>query len=186
MGEPGAELMQRIRAGEASAFDELIARHGEALRRHLARYVPAADAEDLLQEVWLRVWERAAQWEGRGRLLAWLLAIATNLALNHLRGKRAASLAALGSEESSETLAAASEAILPGPEEEVLWREELARVRAAMARLPREKQEALRLVRLEGQSLAEAAAALGVPVGTVKSRLHHAHRLLMEQLEEEE
>jgi RNA polymerase sigma-70 factor (ECF subfamily) len=163
-----------------------MALHGAALRLHLGRYVAPADAEDLLQELWLRVWQRAEQWEGRGRPLAWLLAIATNLALNHLRGRReAVSLAAAGDDDPSETLASNADAILPGPEEQVFWRDQLDRVRAAVATLPAEKQAALRLVRLEGKSLQAAAQALGVPLGTLKSRLHHAHRMLMEQLEEE-
>ena len=65
-----------------------------------------------------------------------------------------------------------------------MWREELDRVRTAMAELPSDKQAAIILVRIEGYSIREAAAMLGVPVGTLKSRLHHAHRRLMERLEE--
>ncbi len=116
-----------------------------------------------------------------------MLAIATNLALNHLRGRReVVSLGALGGEDELETLASASEPLIPGPEEQAMWREELGRLRAAMAQLSPGKQAALRLVRIEGHTIREAAAMLGVPVGTLKSRLHHAHRLLMEHLEDEE
>lgn len=180
------DLMRRIRQADASAFDALMSRHARALRSHLARYVSRADAEDLLQELWLRVWQCAGQWDGSGRLLAWLLAIATNLALNHLRGRRAlVSLAALAEDEFSETLATASDALVAGPEEQVLWHDQLDRVRSAMALLPARQQAALRLVRLEGRTLREAASILGVPVGTVKSRLHHAHRLLMEHMEDD-
>jgi RNA polymerase sigma-70 factor (ECF subfamily) len=186
MEDPAVELMRRIQAGDADALDGLITRHEASLRRHLERYVTPADADDLLQELWLRVWQRAGQWDGRGRALAWLLAIATNLALNHLRRRRpAVSLAALGEEEFSETLASASDAIVPGPEDQAIWGDQLDRLRAAVTQLPADKQEALRLVRIEGRSVQEAAAELGIPVGTVKSRLHHAHRLLMERLEEE-
>ncbi len=168
------------------ALDGLIGCCGETLRRHLGRYVPTADAEDLLQELWLRVWQRSEQWEGRGRPLTWLLAVATNLALNHLRSKRAAvSLEALGPEDTSGNLASASEALMPGPEEQALWREQLDRVSTAVALLPPGKRAAIRLVRVQGYTVREAAALLGVPVGTLKSRLHHAHRLLMEQLEDE-
>jgi len=186
MGVSAVELMRRLQEGEAGALGELMALHGAALRLHLERYVSSTDAEDLLQELWLRVWQRAEQWEGRGRPLAWLLAIATNLALNHLRARReAVTLAAVSGDDPSETLASNADALLPGPEEQALWRDQLNRVRAAMAALPAEKQAALRLVRLEGRSLQEAARELGVPLGTLKSRLHHAHRMLMEQMEEE-
>jgi RNA polymerase sigma-70 factor, ECF subfamily len=187
MGNSTVELMRRIQAGDAAAFGELITHHERVLRIHLERYVSATDAEDLLQEVWLLAWQRAGQWDGRGRLLGWLLAIATNTALNHLRRKREiVSLAQAELEDNAETPASISEAQLPGIEEQVLWREELQRIRMAMAALPENKQEALRLVRIEGRSLQEAADSLGIPIGTLKSRLHHARKLLMEQLEEAE
>ncbi len=187
MPEPGVELIRRVQAGDAEALHCLLAAHESALRVHLQRYVAPADAEDLLQELRLRVWQRAAQWDGRGRPLAWMLAIATNLALNHLRGRRdVVSLAALGGEDEMGTPASASDAVAPGPEEQALWRDELDRVRTAMAELPSDKQAALLLVRVEGYSIKEAAAMLGVPIGTLKSRLHHAHRQLMERFEEDE
>lgn len=186
MRDAAVALMRRIQVGDSGALGELMAVHGQALRVHLARYVPAADAEDLLQELWLRVWRRAGQWDGRGRPLAWLLAIATNLALNHLRDRRAAiPTVPLDAEETMETRASASEVAVPGPEDQVLWRDQLDRLNALMALLPEEKQAALLLVRVEGYTLREAADLLGVPVGTLKSRLHHAHRMLMEHLEEE-
>lgn len=185
MADPGVELIRRIRHGDQAALADLMARHSGLLRVHLERYVGPADAEDLLQEVWLRVWDRAHQWHGRGRPLAWLLVIATNLALNHLRARRpTVSLDALAQDEPQETPASMSEAVLPGPEEQVLWREELGRAQAALAELPLDKQAALRLVRIEGYSIREAAHMLGVPIGTLKSRLHHARRLLVERLED--
>jgi len=187
MAQDAAELMARIRRSDARALDSLIALCETTLRAHLERYVPRTDAEDLLQEVWLRVWQRAGQWDGRGAPLAWLLAIATNLALNHLRSRReVAPLEAFPDEEVPDVATLGCDAIVPGPEEQAIWRQELGRVQAAMAQLPPDKQEALRLVRVQGYKLEEAARLLQIPVGTLKSRLHHAHRLLMEQLEEEE
>lgn len=186
MGETSVEVMQRIRQGDAGALEELVSAHRVALRRHLERYVPPADAEDLLRELWLRVWQRAGQWEGRGRPLAWLLAIATNLALNHLRARRpVALLPEPGEDDSPETFASLAEAVVPGPEEHALWREQLARVQAALATLPTDKRMAVQLVRIEGRSLRQAAAELGIPVGTLKSRLHHAQEALAEQLKED-
>jgi len=187
MGEAAVELMRRIQRGEPAALGDLVALHGAALQVHLERYVPPADADDLLQELWLRVWQRAGQWEGRGRPLAWLLAIATNLALNHLRRRQpVVPLEAFPDEDLPDVATFGGDAIVPGPEEQILWRQQLDRVQEAMAQLPAEKQEALRLVRLQGLKLDDAARLLGIPIGTLKSRLHHAHRLLMEHFEEEE
>jgi RNA polymerase sigma-70 factor (ECF subfamily) len=187
MIDPGVDLIRRIRGGDEAALADLIAQNSQVLRVHLARYVAPADADDLLQELWLRVWERAGQWDGRGRPLAWLLAIATNLALNHLRGRRnVVPLEALPDEDVPDVATLGCDAIVPGPEEHALWRERLGRVQEAMAQLPPDKQEALRLVRVQGYPLKEAARLLEIPLGTLKSRLHHAHRLLMEHLEEDE
>jgi RNA polymerase sigma-70 factor (ECF subfamily) len=187
MADPGVDLIRRIRRGDEAALADLIAKNSPVLRLHLARYVAPADADDLLQELWLRVWERAGQWDGRGRPLAWLLAIATNLALNHLRSPRnVVPLDALPDEGVPDVATLGCDAIVPGPEEQALWRERLGQVQEAMAQLPPDKQEALRLVRIQGYKLGEAAHLLGIPLGTLKSRLHHAHRLLMEHLEEDE
>jgi RNA polymerase sigma-70 factor (ECF subfamily) len=182
-----AELMQRLQQGDAGALECLIGRYESVLRRHLERYVAPADADDLMQELWLRVWQRAGQWDGRGQPLAWLIVIATNLALNHLRSRReTVPLEAFPDEDVPDVATLGCDAIVPGPEEQALWRQQLSRVQEAMAQLPADKQEALRLVRVQGLKLDEAARLLQIPLGTLKSRLHHAHRLLMEHLEEDE
>ena len=187
MVDPEVDLIRRIHGGDETALADLIAENSPVLRLHLARYVAPADADDLLQELWLRVWERAGQWDGRGRPLAWLLAIATNLALNHLRGRRnVVPLEALSEDEVPDVATLGCDAIVPGPEEQALWRERLGQVREAIAQLPPDKQEPLRLVRIQGYKLEEAAHLLKIPLGTLKSRLHHAHRLLMEHLEDED
>jgi RNA polymerase sigma-70 factor (ECF subfamily) len=187
MVDPGVDLIRRICGGDEAALADLIAENSPVLRLHLARYVAPADADDLLQELWLRVWERAGQWDGRGRPLAWLLAIATNLALNHLRSRRnVVPLEAFPDDEVPDVATLGCDAVVPGPEEQALWWERLGRVQEAMAQLPADKQEALRLVCVQGLKLSEAARLLKIPLGTLKSRLHHAHRLLMEHFEEEE
>jgi len=129
MADPGAELIRRIRDGDGAALEELMARNSSVLRVHLERYATPADADDLLQELWLRVWQRAGQWDGHGRPLAWLLAIATNLALNHLRSRRnVVPLEAFPDEDVPDVATLGCDAIVPGPEEQVLWRERLGRV----------------------------------------------------------
>ena len=83
------DLMVRIRARDADAFETLFARYGETVRGHLRRILrDEAAAEDLVQEAFLRVWTRAGQWNGQGTFRAWLFRIATNLTLNHLRSVR--------------------------------------------------------------------------------------------------
>jgi RNA polymerase sigma-70 factor (ECF subfamily) len=185
--EPDADLIRRVQAGDPEAFERLVHQHGSTLRAHLGRYVGHQSAEDLLQEVWLRVWQRAGQWNGRGSVIGWLLAIGTNLALNALRARRrTASIDALMESEEWDTVASASEAVAPEPEDEVIWRDQLARTVALIENMPADRQAVVRMARIEGRPLHEIAAALGVPLGTVKSRLHHAMRWLNEQMEETE
>jgi len=80
------DLVERILERDAHAFEALLARYGDVIRRHLARLVGQdAAAQDLAQETFLRVWTRAEQWDGRGSFAGWLYRIATNLAFNYLR-----------------------------------------------------------------------------------------------------
>lgn len=73
------DLIERITEREGDAFDELFDRYEAMIHRHLMRYVRSdAAAQDLLQEVFLRVWTRGEQGEGRGAFKAWLYRIATN------------------------------------------------------------------------------------------------------------
>src|ERR1051325_2573444 len=84
-----AELLAQIGLRDTDAFELLRMRYQEMLRRYVAKTVhDLSAADDLMQEVWLRVWTRAEQWDGRGAVRAWLYRIATNLALNHLRTQR--------------------------------------------------------------------------------------------------
>ena len=83
------DLVRRMLGGDEAAFEALAARYGPAVRRRLLAIVRVeATADDLLQEVLLRLWTRGGQWQGKGSLAAWLLRTATNLALNQVRTVR--------------------------------------------------------------------------------------------------
>jgi len=186
------DLMGRIRARDANAFDTLFARYREMLRRHLMRTVrDESAAEDLLQEVFLRVWTCAEQWDGRGTFKAWLFRIGTNQALNHLRTvrrQREQSLEIPPDETDEEeenlipgwlidTASLGPEAILERAEQrELLWR--------LVEALPDEKREVVHLVYEAEMELRQVALTLGVPEGTVKSRLHYAMKRLAREWKE--
>jgi len=181
------ELVKRIAGGgrEAeAAFDTLLARHSMFVAGRLGRMVrDAGAADDLRQEVFVRLWTRAAQWDGRGSLRAWLGAIATKLALNHLRSVRRRRQRSLetasagvngstGGEPIDGTWLADASAEQPGDAAAAAeLREQVARLLAA---LPARKRDVLRMVHVEDMNVREAAEELGIPVGTVKSRLFHA------------
>ena len=184
--------MAGVRERDAAAFELLFARYRERVARHLSGVVrDEGAAGDLAQEVFLRVWTRAEQWDGRGSFRAWLFRIATNLALNHLRTVRRRREQPLeiapdpvSEEDDARVPAWMIDAATLGPEAALELAEEQRRLRRLVEQLPEEKREVLQLVHEAEMELREVAAALSIPEGTVKSRLHHARRQLAREWNE--
>jgi len=159
------------------------------VRGHLDRIVcDGAAAEDLDQEVWLRVWQRAAQWDGRGSFGAWVLRIATNLALNHLRSLRRSREQPLeppagnvDQDEGDLTPGWMVDAAALGPDEIAAQQEQHSLLRSLVDALPDPARQMVRMVHQHQMDLAEVAEALGIPLGTAKSRLHYAIKRLGRQ-----
>ena len=183
------DLIERVLERDGRALEMLFERYGEMIRRHLARMAgDSAVAQDLLQETFLRVWTRAAQWDGRGSFKAWLYRIATNLALNHLRSMRRRKeqpleIAGEWDSDADEYVspAWAIDAAAPEPEDVLEMAERHERYRRLVDRLPEEKREVLHLVHEVEMSLQDAADELGIPEGTVKSRLYYAKQRLAQE-----
>ena len=182
-----SELLACIRRQDAAAFEILMARYREALRRHLRGIVRDPGAtEDLVQEIGLRVWTRADQWDGRGAVRAWLFRIATNLALNHLRTirrrcERPLEPAGEDPDEDAFMPAWMVDAAAQEPAQEVERAERDAALRRIVEDLPPDKREVLRMVYDWEMDLREVAERLDIPEGTVKSRLYHARKQLAER-----
>jgi RNA polymerase sigma-70 factor (ECF subfamily) len=181
-----AELAVRIREHNADAFEELSARYREVIYRHVLSTIRDSDAtEDVVQEVFLRIWTHAEQWNGRGTFKAWLFRIATNFALNYLRTLRRRKQQPL--ETSSDPLNEDDESsipewmtnhALPGPEIIVEQGERSKLLQQLVNGLPEEKREVFRLIHDAEMETSKIAETLGIPEGTVKSRLHYANRRL--------
>ncbi len=188
MAQSDAELMRRVQGGDSDALEAFASRHERTLRLHLRRYVGPDDAEDLRQDALLRLWDRAHQWEARGSPLAWLLRIATNLALNHIRRRRSTKpLSDMADEHEDLGDAVLSSCTLSGSTtNEAELRHQASRLLELVEQMPEDKQTVLRLARLEAMKLQEIADQLDVPLGTVKSRLHSATQWLAARWEEEE
>jgi RNA polymerase sigma-70 factor (ECF subfamily) len=176
------DLVRHVLQRDARAFETLFDRYHAPIYRHLARMVREGDAaQDLVQEVFLRVWTRADQWDRRGSFGAWLYRIATNLALNHLRSlsrRREQSLVDAAGDQDDETIPAAwlLDEATPPPDVAVQLSERRQRIIELAGRLPAQKREVLHLVHELEMSVRDAAEELGVPEGTVKSRLFYARR----------
>jgi len=182
-----SELVNGVLERDDRAFGLLFDRYAEALHRHASYIVrDEAAAQDVVQEVFLRVWNRADQWDGSGAFRAWLYRIATNVALNHLRTvkrRHEVPLELPAEPEDDDDVATlipawAVDHSALGPEATVELAEKRVTCRRLVARLPEDKREVIRLVHELDLPLRDAAEALGIPEGTVKSRLHYARERL--------
>jgi RNA polymerase sigma-70 factor, ECF subfamily len=165
-------------------LDQLIEEYQHRLFRYLVFLTgQPALAEDLFQETWLRVLERGQQYDGRSPFVAWLIAIARNLATDHLRRKQPQSLDALIDDSQNEPPAA--EFDQPAAAFDlVAARECREQLDHQIAGLPAIHREVLLLRFQEEMSLEDIAAAISVPVPTVKSRLYRALASLAERMRE--
>jgi RNA polymerase sigma-70 factor (ECF subfamily) len=176
-GEPSSDemLIARIAGGDRLAMQTLFARHRTAVYRWLLRFVGnEAVAEDLLSDVFLDVWRQADRFQGRSSVSTWLLAIARFKALSARRTRKNAELDA--------TIEATVADPADNPEImlEKKNREEL--VRAALNNLSPEHKEVIDLVYYHEKSVDECAQILGVPSGTVKTRMFYARKKMAEMV----
>ncbi|MCC2669812.1 MAG: polymerase, sigma-24 subunit, subfamily [Armatimonadetes bacterium] len=170
------ELVTRVRAGDATAFDALYRSFGARVLGFALRLSEnRAEAEDLVQEVFIAAYGARTSYRGRSRLLTWLLGIAARRWRDRCRYD-ARRPTALGGDE----LLAGRPATGARVEEQVV---ETVVLDQALAALDVPFREALLLVHSQGLSYREAAQALGVPIGTVKWRVFEATRRLRRHLE---
>jgi RNA polymerase sigma-70 factor (ECF subfamily) len=173
-GDADDELMRRLAAGDQGAFAALYERHRTRVFTFLLRLVrDRAAAEDLLQEVFLRVYRARAEYTGRTRFQAWLFTIARRLLVDHLRRAGPAPV-----EEADTPDAPAPET----PAQHAEARELAARLERALEHLPPAQREVLLLARLGGLDAGEIAAVTGSTPGAVRVALHRALRRLRDLL----
>jgi RNA polymerase sigma-70 factor, ECF subfamily len=166
-------LIRRIADGDQLAMRALFARHRVALYRWLRRLVSdEALAEDLLSDVLLDVWRKAASFEARSSVSTWLLAIARHKALSARRRRTDAEL--------DEDTAATPMDPADDPEVMLQKKKRAELLRYALGRLSTEHGEVVDLVYCHGKSVKEAAQILGVPEATVKTRMFYARKKLAE------
>ena len=166
--DPDRQLVRRMADGDVDAHRELYERYARGLLSYLAaRLDDDAAAEELLHDVMLAAWHAARTFRGESSVRTWLLVIAHHRACNELR--RRGRLVPVASPEAV-TAARTGE----GGRHAVAGVDSRIDLEAAFARLPDEQRAALELVFVHGLSQDEAARVLGVPSGTVKSRLHRA------------
>jgi RNA polymerase sigma-70 factor, ECF subfamily len=179
--EPAVELddsvlWSRARSGDSDAFGMLFERHGRTIYNYCFRRVGSwAVAEDLVSIVFLEAWRRVDKQLPSGKELPWLFGIATNVVRNRRRSERrhAAALSRVPRPTAEPSFADDSD-------ERVDDEELMARALVLLARLPRREQEVFALCAWSELSYEDAAVALRIPVGTVRSRLSRARARLRE------
>jgi RNA polymerase sigma-70 factor (ECF subfamily) len=164
---PDEELMLAYRQGDSAAFETLYARHKGPLYRFVLRSVRERGlAEELYQEVWMRVIEARSRYTVQAKFTTWLYTIAHNRLADHWR-KRGLKLVELQDHDAPAPPA-------DEPESRAEGRQSLQRFAAALAALPEAQREAFLLHEESGMSVAEIAAATGVGEEAAKSRVRYA------------
>lgn len=168
--EQDLNLVHRIACKDESALQQLYADHGRSLYTYALRLTgDAAQAEDVVQDVMIVVWQTADKFRGEGRLVSWLLGIVHHTAVKSMRRR---------SNPITDELERSMQTQDPLPEEQVLLNLRSQSVRQGLQQLSSEHRAVLELFFYQGMSLQEAAAICRCPLGTIKSRLNYARRLL--------
>ncbi len=172
--ESDDDLVRRTLGGDLAAFEELVGRHGQVVRRVAARIVGPEEADDVSQDALLRAFHRLPRYRGEGAFRSWLLQIAHNTALDALRRRPdpGEDDAVLAEQPSPERM----------PADRLQQRERIERLEGKLALLRPEHRAVLVLRDVEGLSYAEVAEVTDMPLGSVKGRLHRARSELIDLL----
>jgi RNA polymerase sigma-70 factor (ECF subfamily) len=182
--EPLHELIAAARAGDTSAFDRLLSsQRPRAMAAALRVLHNPDDAEDAVQEAFIKLWRALPSFEGRASFSTWVHRIVVNASLDIMRRCAARPELVERPEQREDVAATALEpAHEATPESELLDREIEQLVRVAVAALPVAHRQVLELREFEDRSYQEMADIIRCPVGTIMSRLFHARGRLAETL----
>jgi RNA polymerase sigma-70 factor (ECF subfamily) len=173
-------LLDRIRRGDTEGAAELFERYAPALLRFADRMLSdRASAEEVTQEVFVKVISRAHQYDGRAGVASWLFAIAANACRDRRRRDRRAAVVPLEAAPEPRDRSESVEAVIASTQRR-------RAVREALAELSEEQREALVLARYHGMPYAEIARTLGISVGAVKTRIFRAVESLKARFSEGE
>jgi RNA polymerase sigma-70 factor, ECF subfamily len=166
-----ADLLLRIADGDKAAMKLLYERHSDALYHFIrARLRDPFEAADVMQEVFLEIWRAAGRFEGRSAARTWIFGIARNKAVDRMRRR-------------DRTVPPGPDADLPdnapNPEAITEAASDAARLRNCISRLSDTHRSAIHLAFYEDLTYPEIAEIEGVPLGTIKTRILHAKRLLL-------
>lgn len=169
------DLVARSQAGDATAFRELYRTHRPQVAGLVHRILgPDSETEDVIQETFIQVYRSLPSFQGNSLLSTWIHRIAVNVALQHIRRRRRhrAGQAAMTAEPPAPTTGSVV------PEEELLWRDRMRKLYAALEKLSPKKRVVFVLHEIEGLRTEEIAKLMGAPAITVRTRLFYARKAL--------
>jgi RNA polymerase sigma-70 factor (ECF subfamily) len=177
--DPDIRLMLRVRDDDSSAFTELVELYQHRLVAVMHHLVGTAEeAEDLAQEVFLRVYRSRKKYRARSKFSTWLFTIANNLALNSLRSRRRKPVVSLPAQDSGPLGPRPAEQLVPdrrsGPMQRLQRQELAAQIRQALEALNERQRVAVVLNKFEDMNYAEIAEIMGLTTKAVKSLLSRA------------
>jgi len=177
-----AELVRRMSRGDKSACAELYDRFSRPLYSLALRILnDRSEAEDVVQEVFLSLWEKAEAFEAnRGSAFGWAVTLTRNRAIDRLRTRQRRST--LLSESFVEDLPGSQAASEPDSADDLMFKESSVAVRAALAGLPPDQLRAVELAYFSGLTQQEIASRLSEPLGTVKARIRRGLMKLRDTL----
>ena len=178
--DPDTEFVTRVQAGDTDAFEHLVRRHGRRVYRSLVGILGSAEeAEDAMQDAFLKAYQHVAEFKGRSKFSTWLVRIAINTGLQRLRGRT--NFESLDDEEKD--FRPRRVQVWQDDPEQSYSREELRRlVEQEVMKLPPKYRVALMLRDLEELSTEEAANALGLTIPGMKARVLRGRLMLRESL----
>jgi len=172
---PDEELMNRYRDGDAHAFEVLYARHKGPLYRYLLRQCGAAAlAEELFQDVWMRLIKARERYEARAKFTTWLYTLAHNRLIDYYRRAKTGVPISYDDDPDEPLIEQVADNAAREPDNELERRRLGQRLLAQIAALPEAQREAFLLREESGLSLEQIAKATGVNAETAKSRLRYA------------
>ena len=188
---PDEELISCTLEGKTRAFDELVRRHSRKLHGMLLQMLNSeADAYDVAQESFLKAFHSLRYFKGQSSFYTWLYSIALNQGRNFLRKKKREHAYSLDDDEKGNPLEKdgelADKALVADPARNAHITDLRRKLEQAIARLSPAHQEIVNLCDIQGLSHAEVAERINISEGTIRSRLHYAHRQLQGILAEEQ
>jgi RNA polymerase sigma-70 factor (ECF subfamily) len=185
--ESDAEIIEQARRGDPLAWEKLVVRHSKRIYNLCYRFVERTDqAEDLTQDVFVKVFRNLNNYKPEtGSFVTWLMSVSRNLLIDHYRQSKDERLTVSTSadEDQEQSLLDTLQTRTPSPEVEMDRLERVVTLRKGLSKLSPELREAVILRDIEELSYQEIGAILGIPDGTVKSRINRGRIELARHLQ---